>query len=129
MTLEMSMCRLHSHYRLEYLYHHLASTAAVDDLAGLTEEECFLLDGVGNDDTVRYAVYSTPGKLQWGVGLQVGETVLARIPEGRSREKGRCRPGSREEYSTAIIRWKGTMHGEHCFGLEIMVSYPGTRAS
>ena len=98
-----------------------------DDLAGLTEEECVLLDAVGHDYTTRYAVYSTPGKLQWGVGLQVWDIVLARLPEEtRRKERGSGRgstQGGGEEYATAIIRWKGmTKYGKHCFGVEIMVS-------
>ena len=98
------------------------------DLAGLTEEECVLLDAVGYDDGARYAVYSTPGKLQWGVGLQVGDTVLARLPEERRREErgsGRgSTQGGGEEYATAIIRWKGEIihNSGHYFGVEIMVS-------
>ena len=68
------------------------------DLAPLTEQECLILDALPSC-AARFAVYSTPGKLEWGVGLKVGDTVLARLP------------GGKEEYTTAIIRWIGNFCG------------------
>ena len=44
-------------------------TVADSDLAPLTEEECLILDALPNN-AARFAVYSTPGKLEWGVGLK-----------------------------------------------------------
>ena len=84
-------------------------TVGDSDLAPLTKEECVILDAL----PARFAVYSTPGKLEWGVGLKVGDTVLARLPDSN---------GGKEEYTTAIIRWIGmiTLHG-HQFGVEIKV--------
>ncbi len=49
------------------------------EVAILTEEECLILDAV-DSDADQYAMYSAPGKLAWGVGLKVGDTVLARLP-------------------------------------------------
>jgi hypothetical protein len=89
------------------------------NLAPLTEEACIILDSISNYDS-RYAVYSTPGKLEWGVGLKVGDTVLAQLP-GRSGH-GPLN-GRQEEYSIAIIRWIGPISsGRHSFGVEIKVS-------
>ena len=87
-------------------------TVGDSDLAPLTEEECVILDGLTNR-AVRFAVYSTPGKLEWGVGLKVGDTVLARLPDSH---------GGKEEYTTAIIRWIGRISLDgHQFGVEIKV--------
>jgi hypothetical protein len=68
----------------------------------------------------RYAVYSTLGKLEWGVGLKVGDAVLAQLP-GRNE----CGSSGRKhkEYSTAIIRWIGVVtDGRYHYGVEIQVS-------
>ena len=112
-TLEGNECRLHTHNTLVPLS--CRGIVPDGDLAGLTEEECVLLDAFGTDDAARYAVYSTPGKLKWGAGLQVGDTVLARLPAPQGEEE--------EEYVTAIIRWKGmTGSGIHHFGVEIKAS-------
>jgi len=104
----------HSHFKLNSM-----STFRIPDsaLAPLTEEECVILDGIRNHATC-YAAYSTPGKLEWGVGLKVGDTVLARLPD----RSGRGSSGG--EYTTAIIRWKGKAgeYMEHRFGVEITVS-------
>ena len=87
-------------------------TVGDSDLAPLTEEECVILDAIPNEAT-RFAVYSTPGKLEWGVGLKVGDTVLARLPDSH---------GGKEEYTTAIIRWIGDPeYGHKQFGVEIKV--------
>ena len=122
-TLQGNGYRRHSH---DLLFISPPIRIAAGDLAGLTEEECLLLDSV-YDAAARYAVYSTPGRLQWGVGLQVGDTVLARLPEERRREErgsGRgSTQGGGEEYATAIIKWKGmTGYDGQRFGVEIMVS-------
>ena len=66
-------------------------------VGALTTEECALLDAIGGDNednAARYAVYSTPGQLAWGVGLKVGDNVLARLPGG-------------EEYALSIIQSVG----------------------
>ncbi len=82
------------------------------DVAPLSEVECDLLDGI-RFAADRYEVYSTPGKLEWGEALKVGDTVLARLRDG----------GQQHQYTTAIIRWCGTMKwGQYMFGVEIMVS-------
>ena len=64
------------------------------------------------EDADRYAVYSSRGKLVWGMGLEVGDTVLARLP-------------GEEKYTSAIIRVIGV--DDECgqrklFGVEITVS-------
>ena len=82
-------------------------TVGNSDLAPLTEEECVILDALP-DSAARFAVYSTPGKLEWGVGLRVGDTVLARLPNSN---------GGKEEYTTAIIRWIGDHGHIHHFGV------------
>ena len=78
-----------------------------------------ILDAIPNS-AARFAEYSTPGKLEWGVGLKVGDTVLARLPDSN---------GGKEEFTTAIIRWFGArgitelfIH-EHRFGVEIKVCH------
>jgi hypothetical protein len=89
------------------------------DLAPLTEDECRILDAIPTSDD-RYTVYSTPGKLEWGVGLKVGDTVLAQLPDRSGRGSS---GGGQEEYSTAIIRWIGVVSdGWHHYGVEIKVS-------
>ena len=56
---------------------------SADEVAPLTEDECVLLDAIGNHanaDNDCYTVYNTPGKLAWGLGLRVGDEVFARLP-------------------------------------------------
>ena len=85
------------------------------DLAPLDIKQCFILDAVSID--VRYTVYSTPGLLEWGVGLKVGDTVLAQLPGKRKRgSKGGV------QYTIAIIWWAGIAWDGHRFGVEITVS-------
>ena len=85
-------------------------TVGDSDLAHLTEEECVILDAISNK-AARFAVYSTPVKLEWGVGLKVGDAVLAQLPISGGKE-----------YTTAIIRWIGeTYMVKHRFGVEIKV--------
>ncbi len=90
-------------------------------MAALTEEECRILDTV-DDDADLYTVYSTPGKLAWGLGLKVGDTVLARLPPKGAPSDG----GQQDSYTTAIIRWCGSTHdsieNQYMFGVEITVS-------
>ena len=89
-----------------------------DEVAALTEEECVILDGISSDAN-RFIAYNTTGKLKWGCGLKVGDTLLARLP-GIS---GRGSSGEQHQYTTAIIRWRGqTAFGGHKFGVEITVS-------
>ena len=92
------------------------------DVAPLTEEECKILGGIG-DPAPRYTVYSTPGLLTWGVGLKVGDTVLARLPDKSGR--GHSAGAQQDQYETAIIRWTGqaSIITGHRFGVEITVSF------
>ena len=93
----------------------LVKTILDSDLASLTEKECLILDAIDSSDS-RYTVYSTPGKLEWGVGLKVGDTVLARLPDSEDGGK---------KYATAMVMSIGQlewMHGKrHFFGVEITV--------
>ena len=92
---------------------------SADEVAALSKEECVVLDGI-DSDADRYTVYSTPGKLKWGCGLKVGDTVLARLPDGSGR--GSSGGGQQHQYTTAIIRWCGkTDYVGHIFGVEITV--------
>ncbi len=85
------------------------------DVAPLNEVECYLLDGV-QSAADPYEVYNTPGKLEWGKGLRVGDTVLAQLRDG----------GQQHQYTTAIIRWCGKIihivGDPYRYGVEIMVS-------
>ena len=80
------------------------------EVAALSKEECLILDGI-HSEADRYTVYSTPGKLKWGCGLKVGDTVLARLP------------GGGQQYITAIVRWRGEANrfNGYQFGVEITV--------
>ena len=91
------------------------------DLAPLSEEECCLLYGISSDAD-RYDVYSTPGKLEWGRSLKVGDTVLARLPGVRRRSS--FDGEQKYQYTTAIIRWCGRIKylTGYMFGVEIVVS-------
>ena len=101
----------HSHYR--YLRLIRSTRIADSDLAPLDEEQCVILDAIDSDD-VRYTVYSTPGHLEWWMGLKVGDTVLAQLPNSSS---------GGDQYTTAIIRWIGMdSWSGHRFGVEITVS-------
>ena len=92
---------------------------SADEVAALSKEECMVLDGI-DSDADRYTVYSTPGKLKWGCGLKVGDTVLARLPGLSGR--GSSGDGQQHQYTTAIIRWCGkTEYNGHKFGVEITV--------
>ena len=89
-----------------------------DEVAPLTEVECVLLDSVGYY-VDRYSVYSTPGRLAWGVGLKVGDTVLARLPHRNGSTNGQW-----NQYTTAVIRWAGRpdCYTAYKYGVEITVS-------
>ena len=105
----------HSHTSFKIICNVVCPTRIADsDLAPLDEEQCVILDGIDSDD-VRYIAYSTPGLLGWGVGLKVGDTVLAQLPN----RSGRGSSGG-DHYTTAIIRWIGV--DRHRFGVEITVS-------
>ena len=95
---------------------------SADEVAALSKEECVVLDGIISFADC-YTVYSTPGKLKWGCGLKVGDTVLARLPDGSGR--GSSGGGQQHQYTTAIIRWCGKTNplsgGGHKFGVEITV--------
>ena len=107
--------RHHLHSHRKWFLKHTTIRIADSDLAPLDEEQCI---DIGYNDDVRYTVYSTSGLLEWGVGLKVGDTVLAQLPH-RSR---RGSSGS-DQYTTAIIRWIGVSEYDgHRFGVEITVS-------
>ncbi len=94
------------------------------DVAPLSEVECDLLDGIGPAADC-YEVYNTPGRLEWGRSLKVGDNVLARLP-GLS-EHGFTDGEQQHQYTTAIIRWCGKIEEKYWgmrykFGVEIMVS-------
>ena len=110
----------HSHCRSSFEY---SISASSDDVAALTEEEYHILDAI-HSHFDRYTVYSTPGKLAWGVGLKVGDTVLARLPLKGERGFG---GGQQDLYTAAIIRWYSDVKLEYVtkkymFGVEITVS-------
>ena len=86
------------------------------DVAPLSELECDLLYGIGSAAD-RYDAYSTPGKMEWGRSLKVGDTVLAQLSEHSASDGGQ-----QHQYTTAIIRWCGRMDYIYRFGVEIMVS-------
>ncbi len=89
------------------------------DVAPLSEVECDLLNGIG-PAADRYDAYITPGKLEWGRSLKVGDYVLARLP-GLS-EHGSSDGEQQHQYTTAIIRWCDKIYYTYQFGVEIMVS-------
>ena len=103
--------KYHSHFGFSLSNRTVGDSYLAHSLAPLTEEECVILDALPNS-VARFTVYSTPGKLEWGVGLKVGDTVLARLPNSN---------GGKEEYTTAIIRWIGNLWKGHHFGVEIKV--------
>ena len=98
-------------------------SAGSGEVAALTEEECCILNVISIYEE-RYEVFSTPGKLAWGVGLRVGDAVLAKLPSiGRRGSIG----GTRQVlYAAAVIRWCGyveDVYGQkYFFGVEITVS-------
>ena len=96
---------------------------ADSDLAPLDEVQCVILDAI----VPAYTVYSTPGLLEWGVRLKVGDIVLAQLPDRRGR--GTYSSDQWNQYTTAVIRWIGmgdTPFGQyHRFGVEITVSSYG----
>ncbi len=93
------------------------------DMAPLSEVKCSLLDGIYSA-VDRYKVYITPGKLEWGRSLKVGDNVLARLPD--LSEHGSSDGEQQHQYTTAIIRWCGKIKSyfgdRYQFGVEIMVS-------
>ncbi len=95
------------------------------DVAPLSEVECDLLVSIGSD-AGRYEVYNTPGKLEWGRSLKVGDPVLAQLPDDSSDEHDSSDGELQHQYTTAIIRWCGKIEfwGDKYtkFGVEIMVS-------
>jgi hypothetical protein len=96
-------------------------SADSDEVAPLTDEECRILDAI-DTDADRYTVYSTPGKLAWGVGLKVGDTVLAKLPKSRRGSGGR---GQEDCYTSAILKWHGKVEEDrerYLFGVQIAVS-------
>ncbi len=74
------------------------------DVAPLSEVECYLLDGI-DSAADRYEVYTTPGKLEWGRSLKVGDNVLAQLTG--LRRHGSSDGEQQHQYTTAIIGWCG----------------------
>ena len=92
---------------------------STNDVAALSKEECVVLDGIGSAAN-RYTFYSTPGKLKWGSGLKVGDTVLVRVSV---MNKQCSSTATQYKLAVAIIRWCGqTDIFGHRFGVEITVS-------
>ncbi len=93
------------------------------DVAPLSEVECDLLYGI-DSHAGRYEVYITPGKLEWGRSVKVGDSVLARLPG--LRRHGSSDGEQQHQYTTAIIRWCGKIEflfgNGYKFGVEIVVS-------
>ena len=118
----------HSHI---WIYPHLDELDFKhQEVAPLTEKECVLLDAIGvaaEDDATRFTIYSTPGKLAWGMGLRVGNPVLARLPEKRAA----ARENLEELYANAVVRSIG-VEERNCeralFGVEITVSLVSSRS-
>ena len=112
----------HTHHRTTYSLQPIRYDGP-SDVAPLSEVECYLLVSIYSAAD-RYDVYSTPGKLEWGRSLKVGDTVLARLPKLSGR--GSSHGGQQHQYTTAIIRWCGRVEyifGErYVFGVEILVS-------
>ena len=110
-----------SYFRHSHVYvfpHGPPLRCTIDEVAALSEEECVVLDGI-DYAAHRYTVYSTPGKLKWGCGLKVGDTILARLP---GRNGHGSSGGGQQHHTTAIIRWYGETEGDdHRFGVEITV--------
>ena len=102
------------YYGHSHLWVRKLTPVSIDKLAPLTSKECALLDAIGpaSSDDERYALYSTPGRLAWGVRLKVGDTVLARLA------------GEDVQYAKAIIRALGVEEKsvrKTLFGVEIKV--------
>ena len=130
----VSEYQCHSHFEHQFLQTQLRISDS--DLAPLDKKQCVILDAVSID--VRYTVYSTPELLEWGVGLKVGDTVLAKLPDRSSSRTGSSASGGYQyfkrwiglggssggdQYTTAFIKWIGEdSYGEHRFGVEITVS-------
>ena len=76
------------------------------------------MDSIGQDENMnRYVAYDTLGKLAWGVGLKVGDMVLARVPKSKSSQQ--------DQYVAATIRIIGVSNDYNyrsLFGVEITVS-------
>ena len=100
---------IHSHGKDlgDYKENQGSLSASPDEVAPLTWEECSILDGFSPAN--RYTLYSS-GKLAWGAGLKVGDTVLAKIPWQSGRYLG---------YAAAVIRWHGVVEGDDYFCLEL----------
>ncbi len=60
--------------------------------------ECDLLYGIVSAAD-RYDAYSTPGKMEWGRSLKVGDTVLAQLSEHSASDGGQ--QGSTDLYGTS----------------------------
>ena len=92
-------------------------------LVPLDQEKCDLLDAILTNEG-RYAVYSTPGLLEWALELKVGDIVQAKLPKKRG-------PDTCEHSTAAVIRWKGKVDDgygtRHVFGVEITVSNFGNQ--
>ena len=83
-----------------------------DEIGPLTEEQCDLLDALERASDC-YQIYKSK-KLPWGLELEKGDMVLARLPTSATFNG--------VQYATSIIRWAGMTDCGHRFGVEIMVS-------
>lgn len=105
--------------------HHLPTPSDLfnyphENLAPLTEAECLLLDVIWLPEA-RDNVYRSPGKLKWGLGLKVGDTVLAQLL--LPGKKNVCGSSGSVKYAAAIIKWYGeVVSSRQMIGVEIMVS-------
>ena len=112
----------HTYQGHSHLWYTMLEPIFTESLAPLTKSECKLLDAVApgfTDDADRHTIYSTPGKLAWGVGLKVGDSVLAQLPK--------CDPTSAQTtYAKAVIKRIGVEEQQsmkrHLFGVELVVS-------
>ena len=99
-----------------------AITLPPENVAPLTEDECWLLDSIPRKD--RHSRYMVPGFLKWACGLKVGDTVMGKVqPIDESEDE--------DLYARAVVRWIGRMKSfdgcfRRLFGLEIVVSCGAT---
>lgn len=111
-----------THSHVLTMKHGCPVTIATCDLAPLTKKQCVILDAMANNSS-RYTLYKTPGKLVWAAGLKVGDLVLAQLPDRSGRGPS---GGGQGVYTAAILRWAGMTDGGwtvYHFGVEIMVRW------
>jgi len=84
-----------------------------DDIAPLGDYEFLLLEGI-KSRSVRYEVFISTDKLEWGSNLKRGDTVYVGLPSPTTTPS---------QYAAAVIRYVGGLETEPGlkFGVEIMV--------